>query len=102
MCFDEDPFERIGRYVNDGFGCRVIVHMPRISWAYLDWLEENVEGVDVRQFFIDNDVARLESDGCIHEWMEGAVRKAYLYRERNGCPRPEWCPPANPCDLIDI
>lgn len=100
--FDEDPYERIGRYVTDGFGQRVIVHMPRVSWAYLDWLEENTEGTDIPQFFIDNDIIRLENDGSIHDWMEGAVRTAYLRRERNGLPRPDWCPAANPWDFVDI
>ncbi|WP_424991314.1 hypothetical protein [Fluviibacterium sp. S390] len=101
MHFNEDPYERLGRYVTDGFGCRAIVHMPRVSWAYLDWLEK-VEGCDVAGFFIDNDLIRLESDGSIHDWMESAVRTAYLRRERKGLPRPEWCPPANPCDFVDI
>lgn len=102
MHFNEDPYERVGRYVEDGFGRQVIVHMPRVSWAYLDWIADNVEGADIRQFFIDNDLSRLPADGSIHDWMEGAVRKTYLLRERDGRPRPEWCPPAHPFEFLEL
>lgn len=99
--FNEDPYEKIGRYVAGAFGRPIIVYLSRISWAYLDWLEEE-EACDVQQFFIDNDAIRLESDGCLHAWMEGAVKTGYLRRERKGLPRPSWCPPANPAEFVDI
>lgn len=99
--FDEDPYEKVGRYVPDAFGKPMIVILARISWAYLDWLEE-VEKCDISGFFQDNDRDRWEEDGTIHEVMEGAVRLSYLRREKLGYPRPEWCPPASPAEYMDI
>ena len=99
--FDEDPYEKIGRFVTGAFGQPMIVSLSRISWAYLDWLDQT-EGSDDDRFFIENDRIRLESDGSIDDWMEGAVRTLYLRRERSGSPRPPWCPPGNPAEFVDI
>ena len=99
--YDEDPDEKIGRYMLDAFGHPMIVILRRLSWAYVDWLAE-VEGCDVVGCFQDNDRERWEIDGTIHEVMEGTIRLAYLERERDGLPRPAWCPPADPSDLMDI
>lgn len=99
--YNEDPYEIIGRHVIGAFGCPIIVNLSRISWAYLDWLDET-EGSDDDFFFIENDRIRRESDGSIHDWMEGAVRTLYLRRERSGSPRPPWCPPVNPAEFVDI
>jgi len=99
--YDEDPYEKIGRYVPNAFGQDVIVELTRIAWTYLDWLEET-EGSDIRQFFIDNDRVRLPSDGSIHTWMEGSVKTGFLRRERKGAPRPLWLAPAHPSEYVDI
>lgn len=99
--YDEDPDEKIGRYMLDAFGHPMIVILRRLSWAYVDWLAE-AEGCDVPAFFQDNDRARWEIDGSISKVMESAVRLSYLQREKLGYPRPEWRPPADPLDLMDI
>lgn len=99
--YDEDPDERIGRFYKDDFGQDIVIHMPRISWTYVDWLRD-VEGCDPEAFFIENAAARLPEDGCIHEFMEGAVRKSFLMRERSRLPRPEWLVPAEPYELYEL
>lgn len=99
--YTEDPYEILGRYVPNAFGQQVIVEMPRISWTYLDWLDET-EGTDDGQFFIDNDQVHLESDEPFSAWMEGAVKTLFLRRERSGSPRPPWLAPAYPEEYMDI
>lgn len=99
--FEDDPFEPIGRMVIGAFGQRIVIRMPRISWAYLDWLAE-IEGSDIAQFFIDNDYARTAQDGSIDDWMEGAVRTGFLRREQKGYARPAWLQPAHPAEYMDI
>ena len=99
--FDEDPYEKIGRYAPDAFGHPRVVRLTRIAWTYLDWLRD-VEGCDIDQLFIDNDALRVPSDGCEHACMEGIVKTAFLRRERKRFPRPAWLPPAHPQELIDI
>ena len=99
--FNEDPYEKIGRYVPDQFGHNTIIHLTRIGWEYVDWLAR-VEGCDMDQFFVDNDTVRLASDGCKHSWMQGAVFTCFLRRERKGLPRPAWLLPALPCEYMDI
>ena len=51
--FDEDPYEKSGRYMPDAFGNPIIVRLARISWAYLDWLDETYDR-DGGKFFKDN------------------------------------------------
>lgn len=99
--FQDDPFERVGRLVEDAFQQPIVIHMPRISWAYLDWLAD-VERCDIQQFIVDNDLARLPEDGSLHDWIEGAVKKGFLSREKKGLPRPAWLPPALPAEYVDI
>lgn len=99
--FDDDPYEKVGRFVPSAFGHPIIVELTRISWAYLDWLDE-VQGNDGGEFFIANDRVRIPTKESIHEKMESAVGTLFLRREKAGSPRPGWCPPANPADLADI
>lgn len=99
--FDEDPYEKVGRYMPSALGHLVTFELDRVSWAYLDWLAAE-DGCDIEKLFIDNDLIWRPEDGCRSSWMEGAVRKGYLWREKHGLPRPAWCPPANPAEYIDI
>lgn len=99
--YDEDPYEKIGRYTPDAFGHHVIIELTRIAWEYLDWLRD-VEKCNIDEFFSENDALRELNDGCPHACMEGLVKTAFLRRERKGLPRPEWIPPAHPQELIDI
>lgn len=99
--YDEDPYEKIGRYVPDAFGQPMIVQLTRIAWEYVDWLRD-VEKCDMDQFFRENDGLRLPSDGCVHACFEGTVKFAFLTREREGYPRPEWLQPAHPQEYVDI
>lgn len=99
--FDTDPREKIGRYVPDAFGSPIIVRLARISWAYLDWLDENFER-DGDWFFRENHRLHDPREDDWDEWMEGAVSKTFLHHEKRGSPRPEWCPPAEQWQLMDI
>lgn len=99
--FDEDPYEKIGRYAPDTFGHSVVVRLARISWAYLDWYSETY-GSDMDKFFQRNHKLYNPNECDLDEWMEGAVSKTYLWEEKHGRPRPEWCPPATPAQYMDI
>lgn len=99
--FDEDPYEKVGRYVPSVLGTPIVVRMARVSWVYLDWLSE-VEQCDIHEFFAENEKAHDPTECDFDEWMEGAVQQGYLRREKKGLPRPDWCPPANPAELVDI
>lgn len=99
--FDEDPYEKIGRHVQSVMGVPIVVKLARISWAYLDWLEQT-EQRNIQNFFRENEEIHDPNECDFDEWMEGAVHQGYLERERDGCPRPDWCPPANPAELVDI
>ena len=100
--YDDDPFEHIGRVIIGAMGQEMHVVMPRMSWAYVDWLVET-EGRNMVQFFKDNDaVYNPAIDGCYNYWMEGAVRTAFLRRERRGLPRPHWLRAAHPDEYVDI
>ncbi|MEE4212426.1 MAG: hypothetical protein V2I43_24545 [Parvularcula sp.] len=99
--FDEDPYEKIGRYVPNAFGKKEVVQLTRIAWAYLDWLEKE-EGCDIDRFFARNDRLRTEADGCLHACMEGNVEFAFLRREKLGAKRPSWLPPAHASEYVDI
>lgn len=99
--YSEDPFERVGRTVVGAMGQSLTIHMPRMSWAYVDWLSE-VEGCDMVQFFKDNDEAYLPNEGCFQDWMEGAVRTCFLRRSKKGLPQPDWLRAAHPDEYMDI
>ena len=97
---EDDPFEKVVRIITGAMGQHVV--MPRMSWAYVDWLVET-EDRDMVQFFKDNDAIYSPAiDGCYNYWMEGAVRTAFLRRERNGMPRPGWLRAAHPDEYVDI
>jgi len=99
--FDEDPYEQIGRFVKGAFGEDISVIMPRISWAYLDWLEQN-EKISLRLFFEDVEKVRTENHGNMHEVYQATIHHNFLKREKEKLPRPEWCEPAEPEDLLDL
>jgi len=99
--FDEDPYEKSGRYMPDAFGNPIIVRLARISWAYLDWLDETYDR-DGGKFFQDNHKVHDPLECDFDEWMEGAVSGVYLRNERRSRPRPAWCPAANPAQYTDV
>jgi hypothetical protein len=99
--FDEDPREEIGRNVEGVFGEPVLVIMPRVFWAYLDWMETELKG-DVRSFFIECEAVRSPVHGCITAAYQNAVYQNFLKRERKGLSRPPWCPALAPHELLDI
>lgn len=99
--FREDPYEQIGRVVEDSFGAKRVVIMDRMTWCYVDWLRDN-EGADVPKFFKDNDIVYRPSEGDYSKAMAGCVKTAFLRREKRGKPRPPWCPPADLIELIDV
>lgn len=99
--FDENPYEKVGRHVPSVMGVPIIVRMARVSWVYLDWLAK-VEKCNIEALFSDNEKIHDPNECNFDEWMEGTVQQVYLEREKEGLPRPDWCPPANPADLMDI
>jgi hypothetical protein len=88
---DEDPNEEIGRYVENAFGAKEIVHLDRISWAYLDWLA--ARGCDVDAWIRACDMQRHDNGQEFTDALFNWVYLAYKDREELGLDRPEWCPP---------
>jgi hypothetical protein len=82
----EDPHEIIGRYVNNALGVREIVMMPRISWAYLDWLEEGGAQIAEHIKACDRKRGDIEFGDCLQTWTYWALQD----RDRAGLPRPAW------------
>ena len=99
--FRGDPYEQIGRVVEDSFGATRIVTMDRMMWSYIDWLRDT-EGLNVGKFFKDNDLTYRPAEGDYNEVMKSCVKTEFLRREKRGKPRPPWCPPANPIELVDV
>jgi len=99
--FDEDPYEKIGRYVPDAFGNPIIVCLARISWEYLNWYVATYGG-DMGRFFRYNLELHDPREKDVDAWMEGAVSVTYLWEEKHGRPRPPWCPAAAPAQYADI
>ena len=75
--FDEDPYEQIGRVVEDSFGAKRVVLLDRMMWLYLDWLRD-VEGGNIEKFFKDNDLTYRPVEGCYNAVMRSCVKSEYL------------------------
>jgi len=100
--YDDDPFEHIGRTIIGAMGQEMQVVMPRMTWAYIDWLVD-VEGCDVEQFFKDADaIYNPAIDGNYSYMMECGINTAFLRRERKGLSRPGWLRAAHPDEYVDI
>jgi hypothetical protein len=99
--FDEDPLEEVGRMVEGVFGEPVLIVIPRSSWAYLDWMETELQG-DIKSFFIECEAARTPAHGNSTQAYQNAVYQNFLKCEKKGLPRPEWCNPAAAHELLDI
>ncbi|MEE4208685.1 MAG: hypothetical protein V2I43_05415 [Parvularcula sp.] len=99
--FDEDPYERVGRYVPGTFGEPVIAAIPRISWAYLDWVVETF-GYELDEWWREVHADWRPSDGTQDDWREWMVRHEYLHRARHGLAHPPWCPDPHPIEYMDI
>lgn len=102
--FDTDLHEILGRQMTGLFGEPITIRLDRISWAYLDWLGAELKG-DIKRFVSDVERALRPEHGGRDAAYAGAVHNVYLRFERDGKPRPPWCPPANPVlykDLRDI
>lgn len=99
--FDEDPYERVARLVPDCFGNPITAYLGRISWAYIDWLDDTYSG-GKDKFFRGNHEIYHPSDGDLNAWFEGAITKTWLERSRDGKPQPDWCPPAPAILYMDI
>jgi len=98
--FEEDPEEKVGRYITGIFDEEVLVVMPRISWAYLDWLEQELNA-DVKAFFQQCEAVPLSEEER-HEVYQNTVYKNFLQCEKAGLPRPAWCNPASQADFDDF
>lgn len=86
----------------DAFGNPIVVRLARISWAYLDWLDETYER-DGDWFFSENHrVHDPREYGDFDTWMEGAVSKTFLQHEKKGNPRPAWCPAASLAQIAEL
>lgn len=99
--FNEEPDEEIGRFVKGVFDEPTLVILPRVSWAYVDWMKES-QGCDVEEAFKKNLISWTPEYGCRHNAFKNLVFKSFLKMEKRGLPRPEWCGPADPVDLMDI
>ncbi len=99
--FDEDPDEEIGRYVKGIFNKDVLVILPRVSWAYIDWMESELKG-NVKEFFEGVDQVRTPEHGTIHQAYQNAIYFNFIQREKSGLSRPPWCGKATPEQLADF
>lgn len=89
---DEDPYELVGRFIENSLGIPEIVTIPRINWAYFDWLQYD-QGRDLRAWVKKCDLTRLNSTETFSEILRDSLYEAYVYREELGDPRPPWLPP---------
>jgi len=99
--FDEDPSEELGRNVKGIFGEPMLIVLPRITWAWLDWMESE-NSANVEEFFIRNQETWTPEHGCRHKAFHQVVHKSFLAREKKGLSRPDWCDPAPPEELLDF
>ena len=99
--FDEDPDEEIGRNVEGIFGETILIVMPRVSWAYLDWMETELGG-NIKGFIHRCETIYIPEDECRHEAYKMAVYYNYIKRESKKLSRPPWCPAADPDDIAEL
>jgi len=93
--FDEDPEEIIGRQVVGLFGEKLTYHQRRINWAYLDWIEEHLN-CEINEMFLNVEKYWRPEDGPLEEFVGAIVRQNFIRFEKEGKPRPPWCPPVDP------
>ncbi|WP_417261456.1 hypothetical protein [Celeribacter sp.] len=96
--FDEDPDEEIGRNIEGVFGEPSLVVLPRIYWAYVDWLN-NETGGGIRDFFLKLESVPIPIEACRNEAYKNTIYYNYLKREKKNLSRPPWCPAAAPEDF---
>ena len=99
--FDESPYERVSRLVPDSFGSPIAVSLHRVSWAYLDWIDETYNSSS-DSFFTENHKLYDPREGDFDSLIEEAVYSTYLKREKRNLPRPPWCAPAMPFEYQDV
>ena len=99
--FDSDPYEKVARQVPDSFGHPMSVCLYRITWAYLDWIDETYNSSS-DSFFTGNHKLYDPREGDFDSLIEAAVYETFLKREKRHLPRPSWCPPAMPFEYEDI
>jgi hypothetical protein len=97
--FSEDPDEQVGRYVEGVFDEKVLIVLPRSSWAYLDWMETELLG-DVVGFFKKVEAVRTPENGDATNAYMNAIYFNYFERERKGLSRPEWLNPISKEDML--
>ena len=99
--FDEEPYEKVSRQVEGMFGEKITITLDRLDWAYLDWIEENLNA-NITKFIQTLERQRLPSDGERDQIFADNVRKNFLTFEKKGRPRPPWCDPAHPDDFDEL
>jgi hypothetical protein len=99
--FDEDPNEEIGRQVVGLFDEPITIAMPRISWAYLDWMKSELGG-DLKGFFQKCETIAIPHDECRNEAHRNAVYYNYIKRESKGLSRPPWCRAATKNEISEL
>lgn len=87
--FSEDPDEQVGRYVEGVFDEKVLIVMPRMYWAYLDWMETELRG-DIVGFFKKCEAVRTPEHGHVGQAYQNAVYCNMMTREKKGLKRPDW------------
>ncbi|MGH1466135.1 MAG: hypothetical protein ACRBBQ_12320 [Cognatishimia sp.] len=86
--YKDDPEEKIGRYLEGVFDEKVLVVLPRIHWAYVDWIAVNLK-VDVPTFFKQCETHPLTEEER-HEVYQNTLYKNYLQCEKAGLKRPPF------------
>ena len=84
-----DPHEMVGRFINNIFGVKENVIMPKLSWDYLDWLTERGAG-DVNEVIpvIQTEQPAMELGAALMTYLSEVCDT----REEMGLPQPSWLP----------
>ncbi|MCV6621840.1 MAG: hypothetical protein OIF51_08835 [Cellvibrionaceae bacterium] len=90
--------EMIGRMVENAFGVKEAVHVPRSTWYFYDWCQEN--GLDMVGWVRKIDEAR-PSNVEFSYFLWGCLWKLECSRYKQGLPCPPGSPPEGYADFLE-
>lgn len=98
--FDRFDFENvIGRYVENCFGQKELVTMPKLYWDYFDWVKASGEGFLHTRYAHDRALSAEELSVECSRYQRGAPLSSALelwvdiemkYRRNQKLPEPHW------------
>ena len=82
--------EMIGRMVENAFGVKEAVHVPRSTWQFYDWCQEN--GLDMVHWVREIDKVRSPRVE-FSDYLWSCLWGLHCSRYKQGLPCPPWSPP---------